>query len=329
MVRVRGRNIAQSPYQSNNISTQYQNILFNVNTGNRIEVNKTYTISFKGKPGDKYRTTSGTYGVSSSATTITVDNNGIGIGIFTTKEEFTTQSTGILSNYSENNTLPITDICIAEGTFDELPFEPYYTPQEKELDLEDLEVYENGYFSRENGKWYLNNVWGKINASDYSFGMSSITIDGQSYSQFSTPSTSPTPINAGNNSNAVCCNKFLPGLNVINKFYINSQNRIVVVAPIYNGNYITTLEDFNTNIKSNMYIVGKLITPSKTEITNQTLINQLNDIYKLMSYDGTTIIETECEEGNMPIIISASALLDSAKVIEDLETRIEVLESEE
>lgn len=48
-----------------------------------------------------------------------------------------------------------------------------------------------------------------------------------------------------------------------------------------------------------------------------------------MSYDGTTIIETECEEGNMPIIISASALLDSAKVIEDLETRIEVLESEE
>ena len=60
----------------------------------------------------------------------------------------------------------------------------------------------------------------------------------------------------------------------------------------------------NRNVK----FILPLITPSKTEITNQTLINQLNDIYKLMSYDGTTIIETECEEGNMPIIISASAL---------------------
>ena len=186
------------------------------------------------------------------------------------------------------------------------PYEPYITPITKQLSLGDRELYKNSTIVRvSEGNWKFIDNWGKVNANDYSFSIGSITIDGQTYNQFSTPSNTPTSLKGGlNTSDKVKCNKFLSGISAINKFYINSGRRIVVVAPILNGNYVTDIDTFNT-IKSDMYIVGELNTPIETPITDTTLINQLEEIYNIQSVNGTTIIETN---GNLPMIIKCRAL---------------------
>lgn len=107
----------------------------------------------------------------------------------------------------------------------------------------------------------------------------------------------------------------------------DTDGRIYTYIDSLSESDITALIDLFTS--TNAYMLVPLATPSKTEITDTTLINQLDEIYKLLSNNGTTIIETECEEGNIPIIIKAKALLDSEKKLHDLETRIERLESEE
>ena len=209
----------------------------------------------------------------------------------------------------------LNSIQIVEGST-EKPYQAYYH----------YEVYESGYFSRENGKWYLNNVYEKFNLLSTLNWLTS--NNGYWFYTYSFSSIS----NASNSN--IKSNFFNKGFwhdttdrqtqNIIAQG--NGSSSIIGITTAT----FSTIADLKTFLdNNNVYAIATLLTPSKTEITNQTLINQLNDIYKLMSYDGTTIIETECEEGNMPIIISASALLDSAKVIEDLETRIEVLESEE
>jgi hypothetical protein len=208
-------------------------------------------------------------------------------------------------------------------------YEPYYEPQEKPLNLGDLEVFENGYFSRENGKWYLNNEYEKSNlTAQFIQGNPSnrFVLTKDDYNKFDSSSVGYS------NIGLVKSTVQEPTDSEQVYFYIQPNAKYLNAYVKYNS---MTLAQFNNKIQELInnniipYVILKLATPSKVEIPNQTLINQLNDIYKLMSYDGTTIIETECEVGNMPIIISASALLDSAKAIEDLETRIEVLESEE
>lgn len=115
-----GYNVVNS-YASLTDTTQYNTIYYK---NNKMEVSKTYTISFKGKAGDMYRIPSSEYGVAVENKIITIDNDGIGKATFTTKSEFTVNSAGILQNYSANNTLPLTDICIVEGT-EAKPFEEY------------------------------------------------------------------------------------------------------------------------------------------------------------------------------------------------------------
>lgn len=117
----KGYNILSS-YESQTNTTIYYNILYK---NQKMKENTQYTISFKGKAGDKFRISAGTYGVATETSNITVDSNGVGIGHFKTRESFTSDSNGILSNFANNNTLPLTNICIAEGYYEELPFEPY------------------------------------------------------------------------------------------------------------------------------------------------------------------------------------------------------------
>ena len=119
-----GRQIIRAGYNSDTTTINYRNIYFITNRPG-INTSTTYTISFKGKPGDKYRIPTGDYGCAISAKDITVNADGIGIATFTTKDTFTTNSVGLIANNKENNTLPLTDIMLAEGTFSELPFEKF------------------------------------------------------------------------------------------------------------------------------------------------------------------------------------------------------------
>lgn len=102
-------------------ATQYNTMLYG---GLYLQNNTQYTIKVKGKPGDKYRTASGQYGVCTSNVVFTIGSDGIGTATFTTKESYEgVIGYAILQNYSANNTLPLTEITIAEGT--EPTYEPY------------------------------------------------------------------------------------------------------------------------------------------------------------------------------------------------------------
>ena len=59
----------------------------------------------------------------------------------------------------------------------------------------------------------------------------------------------------------------------------------------------------------NTIVYYALATPTDELITDTTLIEQLNALKNAMSFDDTTNISSEYEEGNVPFIISARALL--------------------
>jgi len=69
----------------------------------------------------------------------------------------------------------------------------------------------------------------------------------------------------------------------------------------------TTLEQWKTWLSThNVVLYQPLITPTITQITDVTLISQLNALYNAMSYNGqTNILQTNAD---LPFIISASAL---------------------
>ncbi len=78
---------------------------------------------------------------------------------------------------------------------------------------------------------------------------------------------------------------------------INSYNGELIVT-----DYISSTGGLDTG--ATIYYLSN----ETLNITDTSLINQLNALYYARSYDGETNISTSCEEGNMPIKINASAL---------------------
>jgi len=71
-------------------------------------------------------------------------------------------------------------------------------------------------------------------------------------------------------------------------------------------NIATTINDFKTWLSThNLKFYYVLETPTLTEITDQTLINQVKALYNAHSFNGTTIIESN---GDLPMIIKVRAL---------------------
>lgn len=82
-------------------------------------------------------------------------------------------------------------------------------------------------------------------------------------------------------------------------------------------------EQYNNGVPVTIYYPSS--TPTDVQITDTTLIEQLNNIYNnAHSYNGTTNITTTYASGNEQMVIEASALMD----LNSLVTRIETLESE-
>ena len=80
---------------------------------------------------------------------------------------------------------------------------------------------------------------------------------------------------------------------------INSYNEESITT-----DYISTTGGLDNG--ATVYYVLETLT--YTQITNTTLINQLEDLNKIIGQGGTVIIETESEEENAQLIVNASAL---------------------
>ena len=89
-----------------------------------------------------------------------------------------------------------------------------------------------------------------------------------------------------------------------NVYYNASLNSLDFIDNDY-----TNLRDFASWLSTHNVIVYYVKSePTDVPITDTTLINQLNALYYARSYDDETNISTSCEEGNMPMKFSASAL---------------------
>lgn len=88
-----------------------------------------------------------------------------------------------------------------------------------------------------------------------------------------------------------------------------------------------TLEQFKTWLSThNLIVYYQLATPTDVQITDSTLIEQLNNIYNnAYSYNGTTNITTTYASGNEQMYLDFEALMD----LNSLVTRIETLEAEQ
>jgi hypothetical protein len=66
------------------------------------------------------------------------------------------------------------------------------------------------------------------------------------------------------------------------------------------------INQFKTWLASNnVELLYVLATPTYTEITNENLVNELNELEKMMSYNGQTNISVN---GNLPMILDVTAL---------------------
>jgi hypothetical protein len=91
------------------------------------------------------------------------------------------------------------------------------------------------------------------------------------------------------------------------KFAIQiTQSATVDALFIKNTNYDNPTNFKNSLVNNNLYLYYPLATPTITQITDSTLISQLEALYNAMSYNGqTNILQTNAD---LPFIISASAL---------------------
>lgn len=165
--------------------------------------------------------------------TATATGNYSNIAVILRLSDNSKLGTGLCSNFMIEE--------IPETSNTATDYEPYIAPITTEIDLENIEVFENGTITEEDENWYVNNEWERID----SYNEESIT-----------------------------------------------------------GKYYSTTGQLNTGAS----VVYKLTETSKTKINDTDLIKQLNNLKKLMSINGTTVIECESEEGNLSFILEVEAL---------------------
>ena len=122
----------------------------------------------------------------------------------------------------------------------------------------------------------------------------------------------PANNNNINSNTLIYCDKFSNNTNASQQWVNDTMSSVT----INNGKNITfnipnsiatTTDEFKTYlISNNITLYYVLATPIEEEITDTTLISQLNELEKAVSYDDTTNISQT--NANLPFIINAEAV---------------------
>lgn len=117
-------------------------------------------------------------------------------------------------------------------------------------------------------------------------------------------------------------NSFRDNVSVQGEFYLSQNAGYKVMFRNLNIDNVTDLQAWlSTHNVINYY---PLATPTETQITDTTLISQLNAIEKAVSYDTQTNISQE--NANKPFIITATAVKDLSKILDNLDARLSLVE---
>lgn len=216
----------------------------------------------------------------------------------------TTQEKLILGLYMYTlNSSSTFEIMILEGEYTSSNI-PAYTPHKEQtlpLTLGDIELCKIGdvqdYFYKENSKWYLYKAISKV-ILDENTGITTATTD-----------SFKVPYNISNMikppiSNSVALNCFCNYLHSIVWNISWSELKGFISMNINNDLRIRidenmTLAELNTwLVEHNLILYFILATPTTTEITDTTLINQLEAISQAISYEEQTNISGSSDESN-------------------------------
>ena len=197
------------------------------------------------------------------------------------------------------------------------PYVPY-SKTDYPINLGDIELCKintyKDYFHKDNGKWYVHKEIGKV------------VLDGSESWEFASKSDTPTPRSVillssyidfqsliyysnyftnddENTSNRL---RFYVQQSTYRKdIYLSLDNEIVGISS--NDNNATRLRKIKTWLSTHNTIVYYILaTPTEEEITNSTLIEQLEAIYKAKSVKDKTYITQTNEE--LPFILDVEAI---------------------
>lgn len=200
-------------------------------------------------------------------------------------------------------------------------YEPYHTPQTYPINLGTMELCKIGsyqdYIYKDSGKWYKHSEIGKV------------VLDGTQDTIFESSQSTPTPrsvfrvkipfyvkIDA-----YFLSNRFIVGSTNSNRIVLATNNYYQYISlddEITNINASDTNEEkiqkFKTWVTNNNVVLYVIINATNTEITDTTLISQLNAIENAVSYDTqTNIVQENYSE---PFIINAECVRSLKDIFE-------------
>ena len=182
-------------------------------------------------------------------------------------------------------------------------YTPYGTTP---IELNKIGTYQD-YFYKENNKWYLHKETGKVvlNGSEtYEY----ISSKGG----FTIPSNQPVFSLRKTSVYNGYCNNFKVNTTDTTWVAVNycGWNNTNVFWIKDDGNIATNINDFKTWLSThNTTIYYVLATPTNTEITDTTLISQLNALYKAYTYKNKTNISQS--NNDLPFILNVEAFTDT------------------
>lgn len=177
----------------------------------------------------------------------------------------------------------------------------HYTPYgTTPIELNKIGTYQD-YIYKNGSKWYVHKETYRLDLLS-TYGYSMRTSGDIKYFTLSFGSTLPRSVNT---FSGAFCNRFINGSTVtLGTFYITGTGSIFLCVPT--DQTLASQLEFREWLSSNpTYAIIPLATATNTEITDTTLINQLNNIEKAYSYNGTTnILQVSNDNGFMLGVVS-------------------------
>lgn len=205
-----------------------------------------------------------------------------------------------------NNTLTISNS-------DDTQSQTYQVNLPSNMELCKISTYQD-YFYKDNGNWYLHSEVGKVmvnGSEDWNRtsigGYSRFELDGVDYLKGTAATTTPNFI-----SNYLIAKNFteVANGNAGVSWWWNVSRKLLIIGLGDDR----TLSDFKTWLSThNTTVYYPLETPTNTQITDTTLITQLDNLQKAISYDTQTNISQTNED--KPFIITAEMFLSLKNVL--------------
>ena len=178
---------------------------------------------------------------------------------------------------------------------------------------------------KDSGKWYLEKKIGKVVLDGDNKRVTYADVYNNIYQFFYLVSPNMTDFN---HRKIYVFTNFFKGVKYESNWTIDNSSALQNNGNLrLNTSKFDNANDFNLWLTThNLIAYYVLATPTTTEITDTTLISQLEALEKAYSYDAQTYISQTNQD--KPFIIDAEAILNMKYLFNDLETRIAVLETE-